>query len=112
MTNVAVELSFTKRVTNYVVGVDQGGQERWFDVRRYPEYRVEGDRLTVVIDAKTWSKKFAGVGKQPTVKPKADKKTRTCRMCRKEFEADKWQFVCDTCHTSAAWREGISPFDF
>lgn len=103
---IKVELHFKRDNGGYLVADDETGTERWFDKKRYPQFEIDGDRLFVVVDETNWRRRMANVGA-----PKPATKTRKCIRCGNPFEAEKNQYVCSTCKSTATWRDGLTCFD-
>lgn len=108
MSVITVELQYRRKEGHYVLGIDDLGERRWFDDRRYTDMWVDGDKLLVRMDARKWRRRQ---GQSVEKRPTTDCKDRRCLMCRKVFRAPKNIFVCSTCKERQEWKDGLSIFD-
>lgn len=102
-----VELLFIRQTGNYLVAEDAEGKERWFDVRKIEDHRIEGEDLTVTLNASEWKRrvdnKEVQVRQVKTVR-------RICICCKAPHDMEPQNRICDPCKSTTDWRAGRSPY--
>ena len=106
MSIIEITLKFKRQVNDFLIGVDEQGNERWFERKKYPGACYDGAVLRVTVDAKQWAKRLACQNSVRT-----ERKVRHCMRCRRSFTADTNQFICDPCKKSDDWKTGFTVFD-
>lgn len=105
--NVEVKLIFKRDNGKDLIGLDEDGVERWFSKSKFPEYKIAGEQLVVMVPEKVWGarkKKSITENKAPANITAKGGRIRACLMCKEVQFLEKGMFVCDCCKESHAWK--------